>query len=129
MLPFRKILYLLCCLLASALYSFAQTRDKNVTIRILQDENVYTPDEKQGSITLQKKTFKIQVLLQNIEGIYAFASFRDSLYNLPDNKPVPGFDLMPVMTMAEEEFNKEKELILDDEGWAYWFFKPELSWN
>lgn len=125
----RKTFCLFSYLLACALCCFAQPSDKNVIIRIVQDEHVFTPDENQYSITLQKKTFKIQVLLQNIEGVFAFASLNDSLYSLPGNKPVPGFAYLPVMAMAEEEFNKEKELLLDDQGWAYWFFDPALPWH
>ncbi|MGQ0740619.1 MAG: hypothetical protein ACT4OJ_16340 [Bacteroidota bacterium] len=67
--------------------------------------------------------------MQNIKGVYAFASMNDSLYRLPDTEPVPDFANLPVLTMAEEEYNREKELIINDEGWAYWFYDPETNWH
>lgn len=124
---FRKALYLLLVSIASSASLFAQKQD--VSIRIVQEEDVYPLDPGQNTMTLQKKIFKIQVLLQNIRGVYAFASFKDSLFNLPDNQPVPGFGQLAAMTMAEEEHNKEKELILNDEGWSYWFYDPALNWH
>ncbi len=106
---------------------FAQKKD--VTIRIVQEETVVTTGTDQGSIILEKKSFKIQVLLQNTKGVYAFASMNDSLYKLADTAPVPGFASLPEMTMAEAEYNKEKELIINNEGWTYWFYDPELTWH
>ena len=100
-----------------------------MTIRIVQEETVVTPGSGESSIVLEKKSFKIQVLLQNMKGVYAFASMNDSLYKLPGTSPVPGFASLPVMTMAETEFNREKELIINNEGWAYWFYDPDMTWH
>lgn len=113
----------------SFLASTLLAQKKDASIRILQEENVFQLDPGQNKITLQKKTFKIQVLLQNLPGVYAFASFKDSLFNLPDNMPVPGFNQLAVMTMAEEEHNKEKELLINNDGWSYWFYDPSINWH
>lgn len=104
-------------------------QQKNVTIRIVQEENVFTPDDRPASFILQKKSFKIQVLLQHIKGVYLFASLSDSLYSLPDHTPVPGFANLPEMTMAETEHNREKELFVNDAGWSYWFYDPAQAWH
>lgn len=106
---------------------FAQVRSAD--IRIVQGDTYYYPKETAETIVLEKKTFRIQVLLQGVKGVYVFASFGDSLYRLPVSDPVPGFASLPEMTMAEEEFNKEKEMIVDDGGWSYWFFDPQLNWH
>ena len=120
--PIRNSFLLLVYFFSIPLLSTGQKKD--VTIRIVQEENVYTPDNRPTAVTLQKKSFKIQVLLQHIKGVYLFASLNDSLYSLPDQTPVPGFASLPEMTMAEEEHNKEKELLVNDAGWSYWFFDP-----
>jgi len=125
MIFFRVIILELLLLVTFA----ASGQKKDVTIRIVQEETVITAGTEQHSITLEKKSFKIQVLLQNIKGVYAFASMSDSLYRLADNAPVPGFADLPEMTMAEEQYNKEKELIINNEGWAYWFYNPQLPWH
>lgn len=124
---FKKIVCLFFLFLF--LVNILSAQKKDVSIRILQEEDIFSLDPGQNQITLQKKAFKIQVLLQNIPGVYAFASLKDSLYALPDNKPVPGFNQLAVMTMAEEEHNKEKELLVNNEGWSYWFYDPALNWH
>ncbi|MCB0777461.1 MAG: hypothetical protein KDB99_14205, partial [Chitinophagaceae bacterium] len=67
--------------------------------------------------------------LQNMDGVYVFASFGDSLNQLSANDPIPGFSEIPYMVMAEEYFNKEKELLISDQGWSYWFYDPQLDWH
>mgnify|MGYP003493545775 CR=1 FL=1 len=125
----RLVTFLFLFLVLFSLPFLATGQQKDVIIRIVQEETVVTPDHRQASITLQKKSFKIQVLLQHINGVYLFASLKDSLCSLPDITPVPGFDSLPEMTMAEENHNKEKELLVSDEGWSYWFYDPALPWH
>ncbi|MFZ9388558.1 MAG: hypothetical protein ACO25B_11825 [Chitinophagaceae bacterium] len=103
----------------------AKCQEKEIAIRLVQDDSVFAPGHEPAIYTLQKKTFRIQVLLQNIPGIYLFASLKDSLYNLPDNIPIPGFSALPSRVMAEVEHNKEKELLANDDGWSYWFYDPD----
>ncbi|HUR66510.1 MAG TPA: hypothetical protein VMZ03_09170 [Chitinophagaceae bacterium] len=102
----------------------AHPQKKDVTIRIVQDDDVVISDLEKSSLLLQKKTFRIQVLLQNIKGVYAFASLNDSLFRLPDTDPVPGFATLPDMVVREDPFNKEKELIVSRDNWSYWFYDP-----
>lgn len=120
-----KLLRLLICFIT--IPSFAQQKD--VSVRLVQEDLVYTVDQGQDAVTLQQKTFRVQVLLQHVKGVYVFASFSDSLFRLPADKRVPGFADLPVMTMAEEQFNKEKELMVNDEGWSYWFYDPGMHWH
>lgn len=120
-----KLLRLTLCFIT--IPSFAQQKD--VSVRLVQEDVVYTVDQGQDAITLQQKTFRVQVLLQHVKGVYVFASFNDSLFRLPADKMVPGFADLPVMTMAEEQFNKEKELMVNDEGWSYWFYDPGMHWH
>jgi len=105
------------------------SQSKAVSIRIVQGDSVYIPQSARSSVVLQKKSFRIQVLLQNINGVYAFASMRDSVYNTLDESPVPGFADIPSMIITEEKFNVEKELMVSNEGWCYWFYDPRLSWH
>jgi hypothetical protein len=122
----RKFCLALSCSLF-LLQSFSQV--KSVSIRIVQGDSVYIPQAARSSVVLQKKGFRIQILLQNIGGVYAFASMRDSVYNIADESPVPGFAEIPSMIITEEKFNVEKELMVSNEGWCYWFYDPKLSWH
>lgn len=117
---------LLCCLVFFAGPSSGQ---QSLAVRIIQEDTIHPVSNDQDQITLQKKSFRIQLLLQHIEGAYIMASFKDSMYSLDSDQPVPGFSDLPNMAMAEENFNREKELIVSDDGWSYWFYDPVLDWH
>lgn len=108
--------------------AFAYSQNKQLTIRIGQDKSVVL-DEYESQVTFNKKNFKIQVLLHNISGVYCYASLSDSIYKLASNDSIPGFEDLPGMTMAEEKFNDEKELMISNKGWSYWFYDPSLDWH
>lgn len=105
-------------------------QQKQVMIRIVQDEP-FLLDQYDTQLTLQKKPFKIQVLLENTHGLYAFAAFSDSICcRLSELEPINGFANLPDRTMKEVDFNKEKELLVnDDSSCAYWFYDKEISWK
>jgi hypothetical protein len=102
-------------------------QDKTIGIRIVQDDSAYTPEKGNMVIHLKKKSFRIQVLLQNLRGVYSFASTKDSLDKLPDEEPVPGFADLNDRLVVEEEYNKEKELQVEDNGWCYWSCVPDST--
>jgi hypothetical protein len=115
-------------LLAGILFStllFCQ--EKQVSINIVQDEVVYPVAGQE--IYLNKKPFQIQVTLKNLEGVYLYADFTDSIYKLKENEQIPDFDLLPPMAMAETTFNKDRELIINKDGWAFWFYDTKLDWH
>ena len=124
---YREIIFLF--IFSFCLSKYPEAQQKGFSIRIVQEDAVHHPEPGTSAITLQQKTFKIQVLLQHLEGVYVFASFQDSLYNLPGPDPVPGFTTLTDLVMAEEAFNKDKELLVADDGWSYWFFDPSLDWH
>lgn len=101
----------------------------HVTIRFVQDDLDFTLGPGKDSLVLQKKSFRIQLMLEGVEGAYVHISFSDSLYQLPPDAAVPRYSRLPSLTMAEEAFNKEKELLVDGEGWSYWFYDPALHWH
>lgn len=111
-----------------ALPAIVRSQEKEVLIRIQQDDS-YLLSDYENRVTLKKNTFKIYVYLHNMDGVYVFASFNDSLDQLSANDPIPGFSNMPFLVMAEEYFNKEKELLISDLGWSYWFYDPQLEWH
>lgn len=106
----------------------AFSQSKNVSIRIQQDESVLL-DSFETHVVLQRKPFKIQVLLENAAGVYCYAAFSDSIYRLAENEAIPDFINLPDKAMAEEQFNKEKELLINPGGWAYWFYDRTLNWH
>ena len=123
----RSKIFLLLLLFVPALL-FAQK--KQVVIRIGQDESMLL-ESYESQIVLEKKLFKIQVLLENVSGVYVFASFNDSICcRLSELDPIAGFMDLPDRTMREPEFNKDKELLVnDDSSCAYWYYDKEIAWH
>lgn len=121
-----KSLVVLLLLFVPAVF-FAQQKD--ISIRVVQDDEAHQLNEVETRLVLKREGFKIQVLLSKVEGVYVFASFGDSVYRTSQAEPVPGFNHLPNMAMAEEEFNKNKEMIISDESWSYWFYDAKMNWH
>lgn len=106
------------------------SQKKQVSIRIGQDE-AQLLDKYESEIVLQRKAFKIQVLLENVGGVFVFASFNDSICcRLAELDTIPGFMDLPDRIMKEPEFNKDKELFVnDDNSCTYWYYDKATSWH
>lgn len=117
--------HLLAILLLIPALSFSQKKD--VSIRIIQDQSTLLYDFE-TNLLLKKKGFKIQVLLQNIEGVYVFASIRDSVYRFSQTDTIYDFIYLPMLELKEDKFNSEKELNISETGWSKWFYDPKADW-
>lgn len=106
----------------------AYPQHKEITIRVGQEQSVAL-NGYENQLTLPRKGFKIQVLLENVAGVYCYASFSDSIYKIGLQDAIPGFSELPDMVMAEKKFNDEKELLISKEGWSYWFYDSLLDWH
>jgi hypothetical protein len=108
----------------------AWAQKKQVSIRIGQDETRLL-DQYENEITLQRKSFKIQVMLENVAGVYVFAAFNDSICcRLTELDTISGFMSLPDRAMRESEYNKDKELLInDDNSCAYWYYDKKASWH
>ncbi|MEO8769856.1 MAG: hypothetical protein ABI402_07220 [Ferruginibacter sp.] len=93
-------------------------------ISIIQDGNTINPGFT-GDVVLNKSPFKISVKLIKLEGVYLYAAFKDSIYKIGSSEPVPGFDGLPSLVMVENEFNPDQEMVISNEGWAYWYYDPK----
>ena len=103
-------------------------QDQQVLIRIIQDKSDMLGDF-QSTVTLKKKQFKFQILLKNVEGVYVFASIRDSVYRFTESGPIRDFSYLPLLEMREDRFNSNKELNIAETGWSYWFYSPTAEWH
>lgn len=112
---------LLTCFLWPAL-CFSQ--EKNVVIRIVQDQATVLSDFE-TNLLLKKKPFRVQVLLENIKGVYVFASLRDSVYRFTATEPIQDFVYLPMLELREDRFNTEKELNISETGWSNWYYDPK----
>jgi hypothetical protein len=121
---FKKILSLFVLI---PTISFSQ--EKNVVIRITQDESTSLYDF-QTNLVLKKRGFKFQVLLNHVEGVYVFASVRDSIYRFTETSPIRDFAYLKLLELREgDKFNTNKELNISETGWSYWFYNDTTEWH
>lgn len=118
------------CLFFLLLPSLAYAQKKEVSVRIVQDESVLL-STYQTDIVLKKKSFKFQVFLDNVAGVYVFAAFSDSICcRLAELDSISGFGDLPNRTMHEPDFNEDKELLVnDDNSCSYWFYSKEKNYQ
>ncbi|MBL7722484.1 MAG: hypothetical protein JNK98_10885 [Chitinophagaceae bacterium] len=126
MISYIKKTTLTVCLTAMSAILFAQ--EKEVSIRISQDESVKL-SEFNTTVQLERKPFKILVMLQNVQGVYVFASIRDSIYRFTENSPIRDFPYLPLLQLREDEFNENKEMNISETGWSYWFYDTTYEWH
>ena len=103
------------------------SQKKDVSIRIEQGNSIQAVSGQE--INLRKEPFRIVVSLHNVEGVYLFSGFTDSIFKLNENEKIPDFENLPYMAMAEANFNEDQELIISKNGWAFWFYDKKLDWH
>jgi len=107
--------------------SFSQ--EKDIVIRVIQNESVKLTDFD-TEIKMKKKQFKVQVMLEHAEGLYVFASIKDSVYRFTENSPIRDFSYLNLLELRETDtFNTNKELNLSETGWSYWSYNDSLKWH
>jgi hypothetical protein len=110
--------------------SFSQEKqEKEVMIRIIQDESRRL-DNFETDLKLKKRGFKFQLLLHQVEGVYVFASIRDSIYRFTDTSAIRDFSYLKLLELREEDkFNTNRELSVSETGWSYWFYNDTAQWH
>ncbi|HEX4875838.1 MAG TPA: hypothetical protein VFV31_04150 [Chitinophagaceae bacterium] len=116
-------------LLAVLLQAVVYAQDKNVSIRVAQENESIRLSDFNTNIRLQKKPFKILVMLENVQGVYVFASIRDSIYRFTETSPIRDFSYLPLLQLREDEFNENKEMNISETGWSYWFYDTTFDWH
>lgn len=114
-----KIILLLFVLIP--VLSFSQ--EKKVVIRVVQGQASILNDF-QTDIVLKKSSFKFQILLENVEGVYVFASIKDSVYRFTETSTIADFSYLQLLELRDgDQYNTNKELNISETGWSYWFYK------
>jgi len=110
-----------------SLASFTQSKKEKFSVEIWQDSKPV--GIKDGIVVLQKKEFQIKVHLIEQEGVYLSSSFGSSYYGLKETDEVPDLQEIGARSFAESTFNEDKDLIIDNEGVSYMFYKPKQDWH
>ena len=114
---------ILLFLLLTVRPAFAQ--DQKVLIRVIQKEASMLHDF-QTNLMLERRPFKFEVMFKNVEGIFVFASMKDSVYRFTENSDIRDFSYLKLLELRNDDiYNTNRELNISEEGWTYWFYKPE----
>lgn len=123
----NNLILLFLGILSFPLISYSQ--NKAVVIRIAQDRS-YNLRDFQTDIKLKKRGFKFQLLLDNADGVYVFASIRDSIYRFTDTSQIHDFAYLKLLELREEDkFNTNRELNISEDGWSYWFYNDTTEYH
>ena len=115
--------FLLALSFAVPALCFAQNQNKDVVIRVVQDGVSHRLDDFQTNITLQRKQFKFQVLFNGVDGMYVFASIKDSVYRFTENSRIDDFSYLKLLELREgDEYNINRELNISETGWSFWAY-------
>lgn len=123
----KRIYIFLSLFLSAPVICVAQ--QKSVTIRVKQDES-FSLNEFQTNLTLKKKPFKFEILLENADGVYVFASVKDSVYRYTETSPIRDFAYLKLLELRDEDkFNTNRELSISEDGWSYWYYNDSADWH
>lgn len=96
-------------------------------VEIFQDDVIV--EIKNQKVELEKKEFQIRVTLKKLEGVFMNASFQKDYFGLKPSEPIKDYQYIDLKTMAEAEFNTDKELFIHNEYFNYLFYNKAKDWH
>lgn len=114
-------------LLLLSLLCVTKLHAQSFNISVLQNKEKITVVD--GVINPEHAPFIIQVDLHQLDGVYCYASFSDSIYKMTPADTIPNAADLSMWAMAESTFNEDKELIINPDGWHYWFYDSTIDWH
>ncbi len=77
---------------------------------------------------LSKEEFTIMLVTQNLVGVYSRISLENesNTMNLGQNAII---ESLSSRVMAETAFNADKEVMISDDSFCYWFLDPAVGWH
>jgi hypothetical protein len=84
-----------------------------------------------GAVHLRKEPFVIHTTLNKLDGVFVNCAFDSVVYNGAMQRNLPDFQSVGWKVSVETEFNKDQELLIQDqESYCYWFYDPKAyDWH
>jgi hypothetical protein len=120
----RTSAFILCFLLLNTVLA------QGFHIAFKQQDKIIRPDSL-GRVYLKKETFAIETTLNKLDGVFLNCAFDSVVYNGALRRNLPNFQTIGWKVSVETEFNKDQELLIQDQdSYCYWFFDPkEYDWH
>ena len=120
----RTSLLILCF----SLFNTVAAQGFEITFK--QRDQIVRPDSL-GKVYLKKDTFLIITALDKLDGVFVNSSHDSIVYQGALQRNLPDFHTIGWKVSVETEFNKDQELLIQDqESYCYWFYDPkEYDWH
>lgn len=109
--------------------TFLFGQKSSVSIVVVQDDKRIEIKEEDSLIFLKPSEFHFEIELVKCEGVFVQASRTSEYYDTPADSLLRDWTIIPDKVMAEDDFNVDKDLIVDPEGFSYWFYDPKKDWH
>lgn len=106
---------------------FTGLKSKKYNVEILQ--NGQAIEIINNEVELDKKEFQIRITLKKQDGVFMSASFQRNYFDLNKNDSIKDYKWLNCKAFAENEFNKDKKLFIDDELVSYLFYDKKYDWH
>jgi hypothetical protein len=122
------ILRIFLLILCFSLFNTVEAQGFEITFK--QRDQIVRPDSL-GRVYLKKDTFLIMTALDKLDGVFVNNSFDSVVYQGALKRNLPDFQTIGWKVSVETEFNKDQELLIQDqESYCYWFYDPkEYDWH
>ncbi len=109
------------------LMSFSGLKSKKFRVEIIQDGQLI--EIVNNTVQLEKKEFQIRITLKKQDGVFMSSSFRKDYFNLKKDEEIKDYKWLNIKARAENDFNEDQELMIDDEIVSYLFYDKEKDWH
>jgi hypothetical protein len=116
-------------LFSAVVNSFLFGQNPSVSIVIVQQDKRIEITENDTLILLKPAAFHFEIELEKCQGVFVQASRTSDYYDTPKDSLLRDWTIIPDKVMAEDDFNTNKDLIVDPEGFSYWFYDPKKDWH
>jgi hypothetical protein len=96
---------------------------------IVQGDFRYELTSKDTLLVLKPTVFRFEFEIRNREGVYLNFANSSEFYATHEDSVWNDFESLPPMVMVEEANNSDKDAILADDGFCYWFYSEEYDWH
>ena len=128
--PYLYSMILRTSLLIFCLFLLNTVLGQSFDITFKQQEQIVRPDAL-GKVYLKKEAFAIETTLNKLDGVFVNCSDDTIVYQGALQRNLPDFQTIGWKVSVETEFNKDQELLIQDqESYCYWFYDPkEYDWH
>lgn len=96
---------------------------------IVQNGKRYELSSKDTLLILKPTEFHFEFEILNREGVFLSFAFSNEFYATHEDSVWKDFESLNPMVMVEESNNVDKDAILSDNGFSYWFYSDEYDWH